>query len=178
MQSILRDHGAGGPVRLAGGSVEDEAYYTLCMHSEPIGTTTASLVAPLPADRRGPWPIWISFATPCTGVFLPVYLDGVIPAELARGGERPDTDSAWWAFKVLQDAAATDFARHTPPLREAWKGLEARVESERQRVEREATRARRLGDDAAAGRVLGDFMTRIWGEAVAQARELASRLVP
>ena len=32
-----------------GATIEDEAYFTLCMHSEPIGTTTASLVAPLAA---------------------------------------------------------------------------------------------------------------------------------
>ena len=31
---------------ITGSSVEDEAYYTLCMHSEPIGTTTASGAAP------------------------------------------------------------------------------------------------------------------------------------
>jgi dipeptidase len=178
MQSILRDHGAGGAVRLPGSRVEDEAYYTLCMHSEPVGTTTASLVAPLPGDRRAPWPVWISFATPCTGVFLPVYLDGVIPPELARGGPEPDTDSAWWAFKVLQDAASADFPQHTPRLREAWKGLEGRVEAERPRVESEAGRARRSGDDARAARILGAFMERTWREAIALARDLASRLVP
>lgn len=176
MQSFLRDHGAGGPVRLPGTTHEDEAYFTLCMHSEPIGTTTASVVAPLAADRRAPWPVWISFATPCTSVFLPVYLDGVLPAELARGGPEPDTDSAWWAFKVLQDAAAADFPLHTPQLREAWKGLEARVAAERPRVEADAARARRAGDAAEASRLLTDFMGRIWRAAIAQARELASRL--
>jgi secernin len=176
MQSFLRDHGAGGPARLPGGSPEDEAYFTLCMHSEPIGTTTASLVAPLAADRRAPWPVWISFATPCTGVFLPVYLDGAIPAELARGGPEPDTDSAWWAFKVLQDAAAADFPLHTPQLREAWKGLEARVAAERPRVEAAAARARRAGDGAEASHLLTDFMRRSWRAATTQARELASQL--
>jgi dipeptidase len=176
LQSVLRDHGAGGPARLAGGSPADESYFTLCMHSEPIGTTTASLVAPLAADRRAPWPVWISFATPCTGVFLPVYLDGVLPPELARGGPEPDADSAWWSFKVLQDAAATDFALHTPQLREAWKGLEARVAAERPRVETSAARARRSGDVAEASRLLSEFMARTWRAAIGQARELASQL--
>jgi secernin len=146
------------------------------MHSEPIGTTTGSLVAPLPGDRRAPWPVWISFATPCTGVFLPVYLDGVLPAELARGGAEPDADSAWWSFKVLQDAAAADFPLHTPQLREAWKGLEARVASERPRVEAAAARARRAGDAGEASRLLSEFMARTWRAAITQARELASRL--
>jgi dipeptidase len=176
MQSILRDHLDGGPTRLAGTTTDDEAYFTLCMHSEPIGTTTASLVAALPRERRAPWPVWISFATPCTGVFLPVYLDGRIPPELARGGGEPDAGSAWWAFKVLQDAAAVDFARHTPWLRDAWKGFEARVEAERVAVEAEARRARDGGSHAVVTRLLTDFMARIWGDAITQARELASQI--
>lgn len=176
MQAFLRDHGAGGPACLPGGSPDDEAYFTLCMHSEPIGTTTASLVAPLPAERRAPWPVWISFATPCTSIFLPVYVDGVLPAELTRGGPEPDTDSAWWAFKVLQDAAASDFPLHTPQLREAWKGLEARVAAERPEVEAEAARARRAGDAAEASRLLTDFVSRSWRAATTRARELASQL--
>ncbi len=176
LQSFLRDHGAGGATRLAGGSPDDESYFTLCMHSEPIGTTTASLVAPLVADRRAPWPVWIAFATPCTGAFLPVYIDAVLPPELARGGPEPDADSAWWAFKVLQDAAAADFALHTPQVREAWKGLEARVAAERPRVEASAARARRGGDAAEASDLLGEFVARTWRAAISQARELASQL--
>ena len=176
MQSILRDHLDGGPARMPGTTTDDEAYYTICMHSEPIGTTTASVVAPLPSDRRAPWPVWISFATPCTGVFLPVYLDGRIPPALARGGAEPDAASAWWAFKVLQDAAAADFPRHTPWLRDAWKGFEARVEAERVGVEAEAASARRAGSHAVVTKLLTDFMARVWRDAVSQARELASQL--
>lgn len=176
MQSILRDHLDGGPVRLPGPTIEDEEFCTLCMHSEPIGTTTASMVAPLPADRRAPWPVWISFGTPCTGVFLPVYLDGRIPPALARGNAEPDAGSAWWAFKVLQDAAAVDFPRHTPWLRDAWKSFEARVESERAAVETEAARARAAGSQAVVTKLLTDFMARTWSDAITQARDLASQL--
>jgi secernin len=176
VEAILRDHHAGGPVRLPDTTIGDESYCTLCMHSEPIGTTTASLVAPLPASRRNPWPVWISFATPCTGVFLPVYLDGLLPPELARGGSEPDTGSAWWAFKILQDAAAIDFPRHTPALREAWKGLESRVEADRITVEAQAARARASGATAVVTKLLTDFMLRTWREATAQARELAGEI--
>ncbi len=176
MQAILRDHGPGDAGRKPGLGPEDEAYFTLCMHSEPIGTTTASLVAPLPADRRAPWPVWISFAAPCTGVFLPVYLDGVIPAELARGGAEPDADSAWWSFKVLQDVAAANDPLHAATVREAWKPLEASVESTRREVESAALRALRGGDAAAANELLTAFMARTWRDAIAQARELASQL--
>jgi dipeptidase len=176
MQSILRDHLDGGPVRLSGTTVEDDDFCTLCMHSEPIGTTTASMVAPLPAERRAPWPVWISFGTPCTGVFLPVYIDGRIPPALARGNAEPDAASAWWAFKVLQDAAAVDYPRHTPWLRDAWKSFEARVETERAAVEADAKRALASGSRSVVAKLLTDFMARTWDDAVGQARDLASQI--
>ncbi len=171
LQAFLRDHLEGGPVRLPGSTPDEDAYYTLCMHSEPVGTTTASLVAELPSDRSTPWPVWVSFGTPCTGIFLPVYLEGVIPAVLAVGGESPDLESAWWSFKALQDAASTDFPRHTPRIRDAWKDLETRVASERVEIERGAA-----ADPGEASEQLTAFMTRIWTEAIRSARELASSL--
>ena len=105
-----------------------------------------------------------------------MYLDGVIPAELARGSAEPDAGSAWWAFKVLQDAATQDFPRHTSWLRQAWKGFEARIENERAAVERDAARARASGSHAVVTKLLTDFMTRICRDAIAQARELASQI--
>jgi secernin len=173
LQTILRDHLEGGPARLPGSTPEDERFFTLCMHSEPVGTTTASLVAPLPRERSAPWPVWISFGTPCTGIFLPVYLDGVIPAELARGGATLDDASAWWSFKRLQNAAAPDFPRHTPRLRAAWQEFEARVEAER--LETEA-RARAAGDRDEAAAQLSAFMARSWEQAVERARRLTHTL--
>ena len=107
---------------------------------------------------------------------LPVYLDGRIPPALARGNAEPDAASAWWAFKVLQDAAAVDFPRHTPWLRDAWKSFEARVESERATVETEAARASASGSHAIVAKLLTDFMARTWGDAITQARDLASQL--
>ena len=80
MQGILRDHLEGGIAWQPGPTPAEERYFTLCAHSDPVHWTAASLVAPLPEERSAPWPVWISFGTPCTGFFLPVYLDGVIPA--------------------------------------------------------------------------------------------------
>jgi dipeptidase len=168
----LRDHGEGGALRLPGSTPDEERFFTLCMHSEPVGTTTASLVAPLPAGRERPWPVWVSFGTPCTGVFLPVYLDGVIPAELARGGPEPQADSLWWAMKGLQDAAAADFPRSTPRLREGWAKLEQRIEAERLEVEAAAAGTH---PDAASD-LLSVFMARSAAEALATAETLRASL--
>ncbi|HEY8153747.1 MAG TPA: C69 family dipeptidase [Myxococcota bacterium] len=176
MQRILRDHLEGGSAWQPGASIEEEGYFTLCAHSEPLHWTTASLVAPLPADRSGPWPVWISFGTPCTGIFLPVYLDGTLPFPLARGGEEPDESSAWWAFKRLQDAASVDPQRLTPVLREGWSELEDQIEEERESVERRARQSARMGDRDRAAELVSDFMARSVEAALKRAGELRSRI--
>lgn len=181
MQQILRDHLEGGAVRRDGHAPEEEAYYTLCMHSEPIGTTTASMVTALAetADGEGvPWPVWISFGTPCTGVFLPVYLGGVLPDVLARGGERAEPDSAWWSFKRLQDAAAKDFAARTPQVREGWAEFERALDEERIGVEEHVARLRRRRQPDAARDALSEFMRQTAQAAIARADELAAQIAP
>ncbi len=179
LQGLLRDHGGlAAPPR--GLTPDDEAYYTLCMHSEPIGTTTASLVAPLPTDRTAPWPIWIGFGTPCTGLFLPAYIEGVIPAAMARGGEHEpaaeDGESAWWTFERLRRTASLDYDASIPILRESWRILEEKIEHEREALEREARRAVVSGDSDGAAALLSAFMTRTLGAALERARELESQL--
>ena len=172
MQALLRDHLGGGLAPPAGATLEDDRYYTLCMHSEPVGTTTASLVVELPDEAERVWPVWISFGTPCTGIFLPVYLEGAIPAELARGGEQAQEGSAWWILHKLSDAASSDFAKHTPQLRKAWAAFEERIEKERAEVEVEARAAAVAGHRDDAALVLTRFMQRSVDAALAQARDL------
>ena len=172
LRRVLRDHHDGGMAPPADATPEDERYFTLCMHSEPVGTTTASMIAELPAERPGSWPVWISFATPCTGIFLPVYLEGVLPAELAAGGEGASESSAWHVFEQLQLRAAEDFAVRTPKLRKRWADLEARIERECSEVERRITELGDRPEERVA--LLSDFMQRNVDAALALARELRS----
>jgi secernin len=174
---ILRDHDEDGEVWASGGATPDEErFFTLCAHSEPVHTTTASLVAALPADRRAPWPVWVSFGTPCTGIFLPVYLHGTLPAELARGAAEAEPDSAWWIFERLQQAAAADPVRHTRALREGWAELEAGLEAERSRVEKEARAAALAGDEDAAAESVSRFMEECVAAALERARQLRAQI--
>ena len=176
MQRILRDHLDGGITWHPGPTPAEERFFTLCAHSEPVHWTAASLLAPLPADRSAPWPVWVSFGTPCTGTFLPVYLDGVIPASLAHGGEEPAPDSAWWVMKALQDAASTDPVRHTPVLRESWADLEERIEAERLRAETAARRAAAAGDRDRAAAIATEFMAATVEHALKRADELRAHI--
>jgi len=177
MARILRDHGAGGPVWRDGDATpEEERFFSVCAHSEPIHVTTASLVAELPAEPREPWPVWIGFGAPCTGILLPVYLHGVVPAALARGAEAPDADSAWWRLRALQDAVLADPVRNTPLVREGWRALEQRLETERIAAETDALAALGAGDEDGAANRLGAFMEDAIAAALARADELRTRL--
>ena len=173
---ILRDHLDGEGVWQPGCSVEDERYFTLCAHSEPVSWTTASVIAPLPRDVSAPWPVWISFATPCTGIFLPVYLSGVIPAALVHGDGTEDAESAWWAFHRLQQAASADNPRHTPLLREGWADLEERIETERVQVENSARLEATDGRNDRAAEIVSDFMERTVDAALRRAGDLLARI--
>jgi dipeptidase len=175
MARMLRDHLDGGICWVPGATPAEERYFTLCAHSDPVHWTTASMVAALPADRSAPWPVWISFGTPCTGIFLPVYLDGVIPASLARGGEEYEPDSAWWVLKSLQDAASADPVRHTPVLREGWADLEERIEAERLRMEAAARRAA-AGERDRAAALATEFMASTVEQVLKRAEELRGRI--
>ncbi len=169
LQACLRDHGEGHATWTGGTTPEDEAHFTLCAHSRPVSETTASLVSELPLRRDEPWPVWVSFGTPCTGVFLPVYLEGLVPPELARGGEKPEPDSAWWTFYALQETALADPVAGTLRVRDEWRAFEEWLERERTRAEAEARAARELDRRA---ELLTQFMARVTDEALTRARAL------
>ena len=170
-QRLLRDHGEGGTVWTGGDATPDEErFFTVCAHSAPVHATTASLVAELPESRPGPWPVHVSFGTPCATIFLPLYLDGVIPAALARGDRAPAL------FRRLQDAVAKDPVRNTPRVREELAGLERRIESERVEVERAARAAAVARDGARAGQLVTAFMQDTLDAALAAAEELTARI--
>jgi secernin len=173
---ILRDHGEGCAVPPADATPEEERFFTLCVHHDPPGPTTASLVAELPADPRMPWPVWISFAVPCGGVFIPVYIEGAIPAVLAKGSDAQEDDSAWWIFQRLQQAASVDLEKSLPLLRQEWRAFEEEIEDQRVAAEREAAERIEAGDRDGATRLLSDFMERIVREATQRATALTRML--
>jgi dipeptidase len=157
LRAALRDH-AGGPLHQPGRSPDDERYFTICMHAEPVGTTTASMIARLPADPDDLLRYWGSLGSPCLGVFLPYYVEGELPALLARGGEQPSADSPWWRFKALLTLVERDWGRHAPRVRADWDALERVLADEAEEVEAKALRLRRAGQRDAGARLLTRFM--------------------
>jgi dipeptidase len=151
MMTLLRDHGpasADGPDSLPWPDGSLPA--TVCMHGPADGgSTAASMVAQLRPSALPTY--WGSMVPPCTGVFLPYWVDAGLPASLACADETPDAASPWWRFRRLWEAVAATPAPGAlvERVRHAWAPLEQAV---RQRVEA-------LTDDApvATRRALSDI---------------------
>ncbi len=127
---LMRDHYDGGEVYLPGPAPDDEKYFSVCMHADPVGTTTASMVVELHGDPGRPLIYWAALGNPCVGPYLPVFADAELPAALCKGSAEPDPASAWWSFKELLDAVSEDFAVHGPVVRAFWRDFEAGLSSD------------------------------------------------
>lgn len=158
LRAALRDH-YDGPVHRPGRTIDDERYFSVCMHADPVGTTTASMVARLARDDGDILRYWGSLGSPCVSVFLPYYIDGEIPPALTHGGEHPSGDSPWWRFKHLLTCVERDFERHGPRVRAWWDEFEGRIDAEARKVETEALSLRGGGRPQDASRLLTRFMS-------------------
>jgi secernin len=162
LKAWLRDHGEEDASPRVDFELSDPERYSVCMHADPLSTTTASIAVRLPeVPEVRPWPVWISFATPCTGIFVPVYLDGVIPAcfasaESGEGGS--GVPSIWSSMRRLQEKAAQDFERTLPILRAGWQKVEAPLDVDRLQVESEVAALYKEGDFDAGANLLSRFM--------------------
>ncbi|MBX3025475.1 C69 family dipeptidase [bacterium] len=172
LRAALRDH-YGATAHRAADAPDDERYFGVCMHADPVGTTTASMIARLPEDRDDLLRYWGSLGSPCAGVFLPYYVDGELPAALARGGAEPTPDAPWWRFKHLLTLVEQDVPRRAPHARAFWDEFERMLDGEAAEVEHKAVRLRRAGQVDSAARLL----TRFMDANVALALERLERLI-
>ena len=158
LKRALRDH-YGRACPPTDVTPDDPHYFSVCMHAEPVGTTTASMIARLAPQACEPLVYWASLGSPCVSAFVPLYLDAEIPAVLSRGGERTSDDSAWWQFKRLLTLVERDWQRYGAPVREALDAFEAETAKQ--------IHARRIGSASATERtafmdaVVSDLLTRV-----------------
>ncbi len=152
LKGALRDH-YGQPAPVAGVTPADPRYFSVCMHADPVGTTTASMIARIPRDGA-PLVYWASLGSPCVSAFIPLFVDADIPGVLCEGGETPD-QSLWWQLKRVLTRVETDWSRYAPRVRNAFDRFEAQT-------------AERMRDS--------DIMARGPGERAAFMREVADQL--
>lgn len=79
--------------------------FTVCFHVDVPGlivqTTTASIVAELPADPDVPARAWVALASPCASVYVPVFPPDGVPAALGD-------PATWVRFASLRDRVEAD----------------------------------------------------------------------
>jgi secernin len=120
--SVLRDHYEGTFLEGPYFNAARPDFMTLCMHSHPSGftwgNTASSAVFVLPSDDRPPH-LWWAAATPCTSVYVPVFVNAAGSAD----------DFYWWTFQRLLEAVKGDelgtaFPDRQPQVRDAFDQLE------------------------------------------------------
>lgn len=125
---LMRDHN-GSPWHRPVDDPGDERAYSVCMHADPIGTTTASMVVVL-SQERAPL-LWAAPGSPCSSPYLPLFPSAPLPALLQQGTTDRESGGLWWTLKALLEAVEKDFAAHAPLVRRRWQefedGLDARV---------------------------------------------------
>jgi secernin len=194
-QSVLRDHLEGTFLEGPYFNAARPDFLTLCMHSHPSGftwgNTASSGVFVLPPDDRPPH-LWWAAATPCTSVYIPVFVEaGGVPDVLARAGtadpetynpehaptDMPADGSYWWTFQRLLDAVKGDalgtaFAGRQAQVRDTFDPLETAWRAELDDVLEQAATLR-PGDRRAE--LLASLTRRCVERALAAANGLLDR---
>jgi dipeptidase len=116
------------------------------------------MVARLRPQWDGLPDLWASLAAPCTGVFLPLYLEGAVPAAHAIGGADPDRASPWWRFKALQDAVLAGSRQKVVRLQSYWAEWERELVSRCERLAEEVRALKGAGDSEGVRRLTSRFM--------------------
>jgi secernin len=126
LKHALRDHyGQAVPGRSM--TPADAEYFSVCMHAEPVGTTTASMIARI-SVIAGEAPVyWASLGSPCIGAFIPLFVDADVPQILGTGGEHPADDSPWWQLKTLLTHVEQDWTDRAPRARAQLDEFEAEI---------------------------------------------------
>lgn len=168
---------------------------TLCMHEHPSGftwgNTASSAVFVLPNHPDRLPHLWWTPATPCTGVYLPVFIHaGRVPDALTRTGpagsapttpetatrDTYDQRSYWWRFQQLLDVTKTDelawtFTARQAQVRSTFDRLENQWAHEVPAVEKDAAQLSST-DPGAAATLLAQFTESCADQAVQALNEL------
>lgn len=170
---VMRDHYDGGEVYRPGATPDDERFFSVCMHADPVGTTTASMVAELvdgsPADAREPIVYWAALTNPCVAPYLPLLVEAELPQELADDR----ATGGWGRFKALLGEVEKDFVTRGPYVREFWREFEQPLAEETSRA------VEALAGCADARARAGDasgFVASVWQRASAALSEVTARV--
>lgn len=200
MKKMLRDHYEDtfleGPYFNA--ALPD--FLTICMHSSPAGftwgNTASSAVFILPKDENRLPIMWWTPVTPCTGLYLPIFINGDnlpdILSNVGTAGKQiippPDAQedsysnkSYWWIFRDLLDCVkgdelGTKYTTRHKVVRAAFDKLELEWYSKVETVEAEAVALRKNGEKERAAKLLSSFTMKCLEEAIAEVNRVKSMI--
>ncbi|MBI5505963.1 MAG: C69 family dipeptidase [Deltaproteobacteria bacterium] len=176
---VMRDHYDGGDVYRPGATPDDERYFSVCMHADPVGTTTASMVVELAggdaSQRRAghapPLVYWAALTNPCIAPYLPLFVEAELPGELAGGGVSAGGGGAWWRFKSLLGEVEKDFTKRGPYVRAFWRDFEEPLPGETARL------IASLGSDSSQrAQQQSAFVADLWQRASSALAALTARV--
>lgn len=146
MMAILSDH--------SDGQSPQEDWQTrvrsgtgICRHPEPNGEggcTAASLVAEFCANGERLPIYWCSLYSPCLSLFLPIFIEGHLPAVLTLGDATPSAESPWWLFHKLNHLVLNGTPDGAAQVRARWQPIQAALFTSAQII---AHQAKQLLDD-------------------------------
>jgi secernin len=160
MMAVLSDH--------ADGLAPHEPWRTwirpgagICMHPNANGEggcTAASLVADLCADGTRLPVYWCSLYSPCLSLFLPIFLEGTLPAVLTQGDATPSNDSPWWLFYQVNQAVMRDPDHWAPLVRTYWQPFQEELLTSAYALAQRAQRSIQAGQQEEAKHELTQYM--------------------
>lgn len=160
LRRALRDHyGAVAPSTDISKLLPEDI--SVCMHAKPVGTTTASVVAALPADAAEPLVYRASLGSPCCSVFVPLRLDAPVPAAMLVGGAEAEPESLWWQCKRLVQWVQQDWEERLPALRAKLDPIEAEADAGMAAAIADGDPARATAVSAAAAESLARVATGV-----------------
>jgi secernin len=171
-------------------------FQTICMHSSPAnftwGITASSTIFELPKDEWHFPLIWWSPATPCTGLYLPIFMcEQEFPTLLSNAGtvrvksidptksahDQSSEDSYWWKFRDLLDELkgnenGTLYSKNKEIARKVFDPLEHKWLTLIRDIEEEAALLHKAGKRKEAIGLVTSFSTECVKEAVEAIEEV------
>ena len=129
MKNILRDHFEGEIIEPRFNPA-DGLYVSICMHAmeTAVSKTAASTIIEIESEEHSIW--WGAFSNPCTSVFAPYYIDGVLPIQVSHAGDTFSEKSLGWKTERLNFAIEVDYPKYYSMIIEDIKKLEKELEGD------------------------------------------------
>jgi dipeptidase len=179
LMRTLSDHGDGSSPSAP--FVEDvTGDVSVCLHSDDRnswGTTAASLVADLCADGSRLPVYWCGLYSPCMTLFLPVFIEGELPAGQSIGGKAPSGESPWWLFHNAAQSGMAEGPERRAQIRAAWKPLQAELLESAYDIAARGGEMVALGRADEAAKLTTEYMGENFGRMMDVARSLAGQAV-